>query len=101
MTPYLCKYVFTFCSNGDQFDALAGDVVEGLVDVGDLVKAHLAPVGLGERLARYDLQEEHELEAIAEIVFYVIYRGARFSQMAVAPGCECLKTRKVSTFDSY
>lgn len=50
------KIFFTFCSDGDELDALAGDVVEGLVDVGDFVETHLSPVRLGEGLAGYDFQ---------------------------------------------
>lgn len=37
------------------------DEVQSLVDVGDLVEAHLAAVGLGQGLAGDHLQQQHEL----------------------------------------
>lgn len=81
---------FTFGTDGDKFDTLAGDVVECLVDVCDLVKPHLAPVRLGKGLPRYDFQKKHEFESIAEIFVDVVDRRASFTQVAVTPRCECL-----------
>ena len=52
----------TFCADGDQFDSFAGNEVQSLVDVGNLVEPHLAPVGLLQGLAGDDLQQQHELE---------------------------------------
>lgn len=93
-SPHHPKPTITFRADRDELDALAGDVVERLVDVGDLVEAHLPPVGLRKGLAGYDLEEEHELEAVAEVVLDVIYGGARLAQVAVAPGCECLELER-------
>lgn len=36
----------TFGTNGHEFDALAGNVVQSFVDVGDLVESHFAAIGL-------------------------------------------------------
>lgn len=83
---------FTFCTDGDEFNALAGDVVERLVHVGDLVEAHLAAVGLGQGFAGNHLQQQHQLQTIAEILLDVLDGGARLPQVAVTPCCECLKT---------
>ena len=63
-----------------------------LVDVGDLVEAHLAPVGLGEGLARDDLEEEHELEAVPEVLLDVLDLRPRLPQVRVHPcreGLQC------------
>jgi hypothetical protein len=38
--------LLTFSTNGDELDALAGDEVERLVHVGDLVEPHLASAQL-------------------------------------------------------
>ena len=62
-----------------------------LVDVGDLVEAHLAPVGLGERLARDDLEEEHELEAVPEVLLDVLDLRPRLPQVRVHPCRERLQ----------
>lgn len=84
----------TLSTNGDQLDTLAGDEVEGLVDVGDLVEAHLAAVGLLQGLARDDLEQQHELEAVAEVILDGLDAGARFAEMRVAPGGEGLQKTK-------
>ena len=75
----------TFSADGDELDAFAGDKVEGLVDVGDLVEAHLAAVGLGQRLARDHLQEQHQLQAVAEVILDVFDARSRLAQVRVAP----------------
>lgn len=84
----------TLSTNGDKLDALAGDEVEGLVDVGDLVEAHLAAVRLLQGLARDDLEQQHELEAVAEVILDGLDAGARFAEMRVAPGGEGLQKTK-------
>ena len=58
----------TFGTNGHKLDALAGDEVEGLVDIGDLVESHFAAVGLGQSLARDDFEQEHEFQAVPEVL---------------------------------
>lgn len=40
----------TFGSNGHELDSLAGDEIQGLVDVGDLVHSHFASLRLGQAL---------------------------------------------------
>lgn len=76
----------------DQVDALGGDEVESLVHVGDLVEAHLAAIGLGERLAGDHLQQQHQLEAVAEVLLDVVDGCTGLAQMAVTPGGKCLRT---------
>ena len=44
-------------TDGHQFDALALNVVQALIDVGNLVETHFAAVRLGQLLARYHLEE--------------------------------------------
>lgn len=68
--------------------------VQGLVDVGDLVEAHLAAVGLGQRLSGDHLKQQHQLEAVAEVLVDVLDAGAGFAQVAVAPCCERLQENK-------
>lgn len=45
------KRTLTLGTDGHQLDALAADVVQGFVHVGDLVETHLAFVGFGQPLA--------------------------------------------------
>jgi hypothetical protein len=61
------KTFLTFCADGDQFDTFAGNEVQSLVDVGNLVEPHLASVGLLQSLAGDNLQQQHELEAWKKI----------------------------------
>ena len=84
----------TLCADGHELDALAGDEVERLVDVGDLVEPHLAPVRLGQGLAGDHLQEEHELQPIAEILLDVLDLGAGLPQVGVHPRGERLQRGK-------
>lgn len=83
----------TFGTNRDELDSFAGDEVERFVDIGDLVEAHLASVGLGEGLAGDDLQQQHQLEAVAEVLLDVLDGGARLAQVRVAPCREGLRKR--------
>ena len=77
-------------ADADQLDALALYEAERLVHVGYLVKAHLAAVGLGQLLARDDLEQQHELEAVAEVLVDLLDLGAGLAQVRVAPGGERL-----------
>ena len=81
---------YTFSADGDELDAFAGDEVEGFVDVGDLVEAHLAAVGLGQCLAGDDLQQQHQLQTVAEVVLDVVDARSRLAQVRVAPRCKRL-----------
>lgn len=83
----------TFGTNGNQLDTLAGDEVEGLVDVGDLVEPHLAPVGLREGLAGDHLQQQHQLEAVAEVLLDVLDGSACLAKVRVAPCRESLESK--------
>ena len=85
----------TFSTDGDEFDTLAGNEVEGLVDIGDLVEPHFATVGLLEGLAGNNLQQEHELEAIAEVLLDVLDLRAGLAQMGVYPCREGLKFKTI------
>lgn len=71
-----------------------GNEVQGLVNVGDLVEPHLAAVGLGQGLSGDDLQEQHKLQAIAEVFVDVLDAGTGFPEVAVAP---CRKGLKAET----
>ena len=62
-----------------------------LVDVGDLVETHLAPVRLGQRLARDHLQEQHELQPVPEVLLDVFDLGAGLAEMRVDPCREGLQ----------
>ena len=75
----------------DELDAFVVDKVQGFVDVGDLVEAHLAAVGFGEPLAGDDLEEEHQLEAVSEVCGDVLDAGTGLSQVGVAPCREGLR----------
>ena len=55
------------------------------------MEPHLAPVGLGEGLARDDLEQEHELEAIAEVLLDVLDLGAGLAEVRVDPRGEGLE----------
>ena len=79
-------------TNWDEADTLGLDKVKGLVDVGDLVEAHLATVGLGEALAGDDLEEEHKFETISEVDINGLDTGTSFAEVGVAPSGECLKS---------
>lgn len=81
---------FTFGTDGDQFDPLARDKIQRLIDVGDFVEPHLAPVRLGKRLARYDLEEQHELQAVPEVLFDVLDLRSGLAKMGVDPSGEGL-----------
>lgn len=43
--------ILTFGPDGHQLDSFAGYEIQGLVDVGDLVHSHLAPLWLGQAFA--------------------------------------------------
>lgn len=77
-------------TNRHQMYTLRGNKVEGLVHVGDLVEAHLAAIGLGQRLSGDHLQQQHQLEAVAEVLLDVVDGGTGFAQMTVTPGGKCL-----------
>ena len=82
----------TFSSDGDELDSLGRDEVECFVDVGDLVETHLAAIWLRQLLARDHLQQQHQFEAVAEVMFDVLDLRPRFTKMTVAPGGESLFT---------
>lgn len=56
-----------------------------------MVEPHLPPVRLGECLAGDDLQQQHELEAVAEVLLNVLDLGASFTEVGIAPGGEGLE----------
>ena len=79
---FLLNILFcTFCADGDKFDSLAGNEIKGLVDIGNFMKPHLAPVRLLQGLARNDLQQQHEFEAIAEIFLDILDLRTSLAQM--------------------
>lgn len=90
----------TFSPDGDQFHALAGNKVECLVDISNLVESHLASIWLGQGLTRYHFQQKHQLQAISEVFFDIFDRCACLAQMRVAPCRECLK-QKVALKTNY
>ena len=52
---------------------------------------HFASVWLGQGLARDDLQQQHELQPISEVLLDVLDLGPGFPEVGVDPGCEGLK----------
>lgn len=58
------------------------------------MEAHLAAVRLWQGLARDDFEQQHQLEAIAEVLVDVLDAGAGLPQVAVAPCCEGLRTER-------
>ncbi len=56
------------------------------------MEAHLAAVGFGQRLARDDLEEQHQLETVAEVVLDVLDARAGLAQVRVAPRRKRLQT---------
>ena len=86
----------TFSSDRDQFDAFAGDEIQRFVDIGDLVEAHFASVGFRQGFARNHLQQQHELQSIAEIVLNVLDAGASFAQVRITPRRERLEKKMLS-----
>ena len=86
--------ISTFGADRDELDALAGNKIERFVHVGDLVEAHLAAVRLGQRLAGDHLEQEHELEAVAEILLDVLDARAGLAQVRIAPSGKCLRNIK-------
>lgn len=83
---------FTFGADRDELHALAGNKVERFIHVGDLVEAHFAAVGLGQRLARYHFQQQHELQSVAEVILDVLNARAGFAQVRIAPSGKRLQT---------
>jgi len=57
----------TFRADGDESDAFALDKLQRLVDVRQLVDAHLAAVWLRQLFAGYDLEQQHQLESVAKV----------------------------------
>lgn len=80
-------------ANRHQVDSLRCNEVQRLVHVGNFVETHLAAIGLGQRLTRDHLQQQHQLEAIAEILLDVVDGGTSFTQMTVTPRGKCLLNR--------
>lgn len=81
----------TFGADRDELHALAGNKIERFVHVGDLVEAHLATVRLGQRLARDHLEQEHQLETVAEVLLDVVDARAGFTQVRITPSGKRLR----------
>lgn len=91
---------YTFSSDGDELDALAGDKIQRLVDIGNLVESHLSPVGLGQGLTGDDFKQKHELESVAEIILDVVNSSSGFAQVRIAPGCKSLQGKQTKSLNS-
>jgi len=59
--------------------------IQSLVDISNLVKSHLASIRLWQCFSGNYFQEQHELQAIAEVLLNVFDTCARFSEVGVAP----------------
>lgn len=59
----------TFRANWNQLDALARDIIESLIHVGDFMEPHLASVGSRKGLSWDHLEQQHQFQPIPEIVF--------------------------------
>lgn len=81
-------------TNRYQMNTLRCNEIQRLVNIGNFVETHLATIGLGQCLARDDLQQQHQFEAIAEVLLDVVDGGASFAQMTVAPRGKCLGERR-------
>ncbi|TKR70483.1 hypothetical protein L596_022507 [Steinernema carpocapsae] len=84
----------TFSSNGDQFDALGLDELKRLVHIGDLMKTHATAVRTWECLSGNHLQQEHQLESIAEVFLDALDLSPSLAEVTVAPRSESLKLQK-------
>lgn len=60
------------------------------------METHLAAVGLGQGFAGDDFQQQHEFQAITEVLVDVLDAGAGFAEVAVAPCRKGLETRIIS-----
>lgn len=85
----------TFGTDGHELDSLARYVVQRFVYIGNLVEAHFAAVGSRQSLAGYYFQQEHEFQAIPEVVLDRFDGGAGLAKMRIAPCCEGLKKIKI------
>lgn len=76
---FLARKLLTLSTNGDKLDTLAGDEVQGFVDIGDLVEPHLTAVRLGQCLARDDLCTEQyiNLDNYHESIKYKHQKGEK------------------------
>lgn len=79
-----------FRTNRYQLDAFAGNKIECLVYVRNLVKSHLAAVRLRKCLTRDHFQQQHQLETISKIFFDILDLSSRFAQVRITPSGECL-----------
>lgn len=82
-----------FSTNRYQVDTLGGNEVQCFVDIGNFVETHFTAIGLGQSLTRDHFKQQHQFQAIAEIVLNIIDTRTGFTQMTVAPCCKCLKDR--------
>lgn len=57
------------------------------------METHLAAVGFGQGFAGDDLQQQHELQSITEVLIDVFNAGAGFAEVAVAPCRKGLETK--------
>eukprot|EP01137_Pigoraptor_chileana_P027911 Opistho-2@11140 len=78
------------CANADEFHSLIPDKLQGLVDVLDLVQAELSCLGLGQLIARDDLQKLEKILSIAKVLRDAGHFRASLLELCVAPRGESL-----------
>ena len=86
----------TFGADGDKLDAFALDEVQRLGDVSDAVKPHLTFVRFRQLLARDDLEQQHQLQTVAEVLLDHLNLRVHLAEMGVAPGSERLQQHNAS-----
>lgn len=97
MKPTLHIHI-TFSSDPSQLDTFLPDEAQGLVDVVDFVHPHLPPLlGWRHLLARYNLQQAEECQAIPQVLIQLIDLDAHLAQMRVAPSGESLHNTHTHT----
>jgi len=85
----------TLGRNHDQLDVLALEVLEGDVDVLDVVDLHPGrAVVLAEALATDELEQVDQANTILEVILDVLEREGSLAKMKVAPLGEGLSTRQ-------
>jgi len=75
----------TFGADGNQLYSFALDEIQSLGDVGDAVEPHLASVWLRQLLARDDLEQQHQFQAVAEVFLDHFDLRVHLAQVRIAP----------------
>jgi len=80
----------TFGTDRDELHSFADNEIKCLRDIGYAVEPHLTLVGLRQLLARDDLEQQHQLEPIAEVLLDHFDLRVDATQVGIAPRRERL-----------